>query len=63
VLQTGALLGYRQGIDRMTLGAGFRFRIWEGLGLELAGMLPWAGASPADLAMVLRISYRLSDIH
>jgi len=63
VLQTGALLGYRQGVDRLDLAAGFRFRIWEGLGLELAGMLPWAGASPADLALSLRVSYRLDGMH
>lgn len=58
VLDLGALLGYREGLDQLTLGAGFRFRIWEGLGIELAGMLPYAGSTASELAIVLRISYR-----
>jgi hypothetical protein len=58
VLDLGALLGYREGLDQMTLGVGFRFRIWEGLGLELASMLPVAGSTTSELAVVLRVSYR-----
>jgi len=58
VLDLGAQLGYDAPLDLLSVGLGFRFRIWRGLGLELAAMLPYAGDSQANLAGVLRIGYR-----
>jgi hypothetical protein len=58
VLDLGAQLGYDAPLDLLSVALGFRFRIWRGLGLELAAMLPYAGESPANLAAVLRIGYR-----
>lgn len=58
VLDLGAQLGYDAPLDQLSVALGFRFRIWRGLGLELAAMLPYAGESEANLAGVLRIGYR-----
>lgn len=58
VLDLGAQLGYDAPLDLLSVALGFRFRIWRGLGLELAAMLPYAGESQANLAGVLRVGYR-----
>jgi hypothetical protein len=58
VLDLGAQLGYDAPLDQLNVALGFRFRIWQGLGLEFAAMLPYAGESQANLAGVLRIGYR-----
>jgi hypothetical protein len=58
VLDLGAQLGYDAPLDQLSVAVGFRFRIWQGLGLEIAAMLPYAGESQANLAGVLRIGYR-----
>jgi hypothetical protein len=58
VLDLGAQLGYDAPLDLLSVALGFRFRIWQGLGLELAATLPYAGESQANLAVFLRIGYR-----
>jgi len=58
VLDLGVQLGYAAPVDMLHLGAGFRFRIWRGLGVEIGAMLPCAGETKADLAAALRIGYR-----
>jgi hypothetical protein len=58
VLDLGAQMGYDATLDQLNVALGFRFRIWRGLGLELAAVLPYAGESQANLAGMLRVGYR-----
>ncbi|MBW1810866.1 MAG: hypothetical protein JRJ87_21925 [Deltaproteobacteria bacterium] len=59
VIDLGTQLGYDAPLDQLTAAAGLRFHIWEGLGIELAAMLPFAGETAANMVVGLRVSYRL----
>jgi hypothetical protein len=58
VLDAQAHFGRRALLDALAPALALRARLWRGLGLELAGTLPLAGAERTDASLGLRLAWR-----